>query len=62
VYEELGIQAAHLLTSSFRYDVLRPFFDSLYLSCENMGELDIETLLQNGYWSNSRARSPDPRR
>ncbi|KAI1262439.1 hypothetical protein F5Y18DRAFT_397189 [Xylariaceae sp. FL1019] len=26
-----------------------------------MGELDIDALLQNGYWPNSRARSPDPR-
>ncbi|KAI0157635.1 hypothetical protein GGR57DRAFT_491000 [Xylariaceae sp. FL1272] len=26
-----------------------------------MGELDVDTLLQNGYWPNSRARSPDPR-
>ncbi|TGJ85984.1 hypothetical protein E0Z10_g2779 [Xylaria hypoxylon] len=26
-----------------------------------MGDFDIETALQNGYWPNSRAKSPDPR-
>ncbi|GAW24646.1 hypothetical protein ANO14919_142370 [Xylariales sp. No.14919] len=26
-----------------------------------MGDFDVETLLQKGYWPNSRARSPDPR-
>ncbi|KAI3335073.1 hypothetical protein F4824DRAFT_465762 [Ustulina deusta] len=26
-----------------------------------MGEFDVETLLQQGYWPNSRAKSPDPR-
>ncbi|KAI0967518.1 hypothetical protein F4678DRAFT_465450 [Xylaria arbuscula] len=26
-----------------------------------MGDFDVETLLQRGYWPNSRAKSPDPR-
>ncbi|KAI0532659.1 hypothetical protein GGR58DRAFT_159407 [Xylaria digitata] len=26
-----------------------------------MGDFDVETLLQKGYWPNSRAKSPDPR-